>query len=110
VSTKITGQLSPQDLLGTFSQVGVTAREAANIGLPGCSLLGRPLLIVNEPQLHTVAGMQVHATALQLVSQRTVDDQLLGAGICGGTHINIEGRPGVLSREVAGSGAGDHFC
>jgi hypothetical protein len=51
---------------------------------------------MNEVRPHTVAGMHVQTTALQLVSQRTVDDQLLG-DICGGTHINIVDRPGVLS-------------
>jgi len=39
-------------------------------------------LIRNELQLHTIASVHMHATALQFVSESTVDDKLLRL-ICG---------------------------
>jgi hypothetical protein len=49
---------------------------------------------MHKLELHTIAGVYVHTTALQLASERTVYDKLLW-GICGG-HINIVDRPGFL--------------
>jgi hypothetical protein len=89
-------ELSSQDLFRTFGEVRVTGREASDKGLPRCSLLLRALRLRNELQLYTIADLYANTPTLQLVSQRTVDNNLLGC-VRGGSHIDILDRRGVLA-------------
>jgi hypothetical protein len=45
-STKITAELSPQDLFRAFCQVGFVTREAANEGFPGRTRFLAPLFVM----------------------------------------------------------------